>query len=846
MAAQRASYSAFSSCVDGNTSWWRDHDAAVRLCADQMADACNLCICCQDCPCEMTTVLAGNVATRVILGLALLLLIRFWGSVEQHEPSTPDRAAQDEPANEPPSPLQTVATKYQTHPQGAEVVAGALAHWHEHGLIDDSLRTTLLATLQSPVSARLPDKSIAPLRGSALALGLALLAVIITLFESFDDESPTILRTMLSPFIYMADAPVMGKGVAMLLLAALSQVKSGDGVHWEVARAFFVGAFLGAVALAFIDTGHHRGETCSAPRTRIASNAVACEGDALWYRVWGTSVLVSFAVLGHGPTKQSYQAAWLWACVGILALSSRATSGGQLPASTLTLGVGGLACLLLDYKHNRSYHHDRMPPIGSEPIERWLMRRGWRISGTLSLLACEAIAPRGGWLLATGACSFAAALLHSQSGADCNTATRNGGFNWSVGWLAAAAIQRDLLFGGLLSVGGGTMCLLGILLVGVGRMRQDDGMTVLACACWVVAAVIHEVSPSPPNLPVLSILPTGSLQFDIGYRIGPHGVALVLLGTALFTLGQCLGGESVLRLNGQAGSLHKQSGLACLLAAAALYEWGSSGATGTLALSAYMILAIGSRGGGSGELSVLTCTGLLIGTLAQEAFWFEMVPWRGAPSAAAATVLIMEGVSRSMSEVTSLGAHILLLAILYHGHATPHVLGLNGILRLAVLLIGCTALLGGWNVEPKFGLTLARRHAPALSLLHNVMVRATLGLLSLAIVAGNAGSYEAWLDSQDATFFSKRPYAKRAALLPWTLPLLVYVLALVRLWPEQARKRGVRALSAAILLALFTHGLGGGLAWSSMALTLALAAAALPRIEAALLRCCAYSLESEP
>ena len=53
----------------------------------------------------------------------------------------------------------------------------------------------------------------------------------------------------------------------------------------------------------------------------------------------------------------------------------------------------------------------------------------------------------------------------------------------------------------------------------------------------------------------------------------------------------------------------------------------------------------------------------------------------------------------------------------------------------------------------------------------------------------------------------------------------------------QAHERGVRALSVALLFAIFTHGVGGGLAWSSLALALALAAVMLPRLEAFLLGC---------
>ena len=60
-------------------------------------------------------------------------------------------------------------------------------------------------------------------------------------------------------------------------------------------------------------------------------------------------------------------------------------------------------------------------------------------------------------------------------------------------------------------------------------------------------------------------------------------------------------------------------------------------------------------------------------------------------------------------------------------------------------------------------------------------------------------------------------------------------MAMVWIWPEQARKRGVRWLSIAILLAIATHGLGGGIAYSSLLLTLSLAALALPHLEALLL-----------
>ena len=81
-----------------------------------------------------------------------------------------------------------------------------------------------------------------------------------------------------------------GRSVVRFKSAAERQ----DLVRWlcelgasDEPRAFFVGAFLGAVALAVIDTGHHRGETCVASQSRtVASQSHssaarrACEGDS--------------------------------------------------------------------------------------------------------------------------------------------------------------------------------------------------------------------------------------------------------------------------------------------------------------------------------------------------------------------------------------------------------------------------------------------------------------------------------------------------------------------------------------------------------------------------------------
>lgn len=354
MAAHRAEYQDFRLCMDTAerslsvrrvAAWWLREQKTllvnVSTCAANAPGACDYCICCQHCPCDVSFAFVIFVIAVIALGVGLLAIY-----ARLLVPSGVPAQVEAPVLSGPLAALSAVERM---------TARRALKLWLDARLISEPLCAELMATAK-------PDLDSSRVTTAVFFL---VLAITVMLLESL--SSDTLLANVLTPFVRLFDVPAFGKASFTFVITAASMgmrnwLPAPHRHVLEAFRVFLLISFIGSVVLGVVDTGQHAGETARLGRDGARRRDA---GSSLWYMTVGLLAASSLGFLGHAAPS-FFTSSHLWAST---ALALLACSGHPYALTSMQIATIGFIANGQLFPRTREH------------------AQAWRWSGLLLLLA---------------------------------------------------------------------------------------------------------------------------------------------------------------------------------------------------------------------------------------------------------------------------------------------------------------------------------------------------------------------------------------------------------------------------------------------------------------------------